>query len=204
MIWAAFCIRIYGYEHGAVHGVVDFFLSLVANLCAESYLPCPRCFVVWFIKGLEDTQKQLQLRPAEVSHSLALEVWFHGVSSRAVAIKTQINMQIKVLWHLLPSLLQHMVGKCIQCPQVFVHSSPSSLLFPTAFLWLQNQLSASWLPTSKQVWLREDTKNVLGSVVSLVYRQGHLLYIVEITNSIGCPQIISSSAVSYLENATQC
>lgn len=79
-VWARRC---------AVRGAAAFFLSLVANLCAESNLWCPRCFVVWFIKRPEDTQKQLQLRPAEVSHSLVLAAWFHGVSSRAVAIKTR-------------------------------------------------------------------------------------------------------------------
>lgn len=76
-----------GYEHSAVRGASAFFLSLVANLCAESDLRCPRCFVVWFIKGLEDTWKQLQLRAPEVYQSLVLAAWFQGVSSRVVTIK---------------------------------------------------------------------------------------------------------------------
>lgn len=60
-------------------------------------------------------------------------------------------MQIKVLWHLLPSLLQHMVGKYIQCPQVFVHSSPLlpvllyslSLASESAFCFLVAHLQTS-------------------------------------------------------------
>lgn len=88
-MWAAFCTQWVDYEHSAVCGVAAFFLSLVANLCAESNLQWPRCFVVWFIQGPEDTRKQWQQRPAEVSHSLVPAAEFHGVGSRAVTIQTR-------------------------------------------------------------------------------------------------------------------
>ena len=49
-----------------------FFFFSVAILCAESNLRCPRCFVVQLIKGPEDTEKQLKLRPDGASQLLVL------------------------------------------------------------------------------------------------------------------------------------
>lgn len=78
-----------GYEHdSSVLGVwwLFFFFFSIAFLCANSNLQYPRCVVVQLIKGLEDAEKQLQLRLSGVSQLLVLATRFHGVSNRAVTI----------------------------------------------------------------------------------------------------------------------
>lgn len=54
------------------------------------------------------------------------------------------------------------------------------------------------------VTLREYKKSLGICSVFSIKIEGPLLPLVEISKSVGCPQIISSSAVSYLETATQC